>query len=89
MQVKVPDSEFQQLLFRTARINRILTDVKIYTKNPEKKLQAETLIRNNHDVFACEEDKLGETNAAEYDIDTGNAPPQAQQRYRTRYHLKK
>ena len=45
VQVTVPDSEFQQLLFRTARINIILTDVKIYTKNPEKKLQAETLIR--------------------------------------------
>lgn len=87
-QVSVLETNFQQPLFTATRINKILSEVKITTKNLEIKQKTEELVRNYHDVFACEKDDLGETPAAEYDIDTGVAPPQAQQRYRTPYYLR-
>ena len=39
-------------------------------------------------MFATDDDNLGETNAVEYDIDTENSAPQAQQRYRTPFYLR-
>ena len=46
------------------------------------------MIKNFHDVFAGEDDYLSETSAAIYDVDTENAAPQAQQRYRTPYYIR-
>ena len=88
VQVTVQTRDYKQPVFTTERIEKILSDVKINSKNQEIRAQAKTLVQKFHDVFATDDDNLGETNAVEYDIDTGNAAPQAQQRYRTPFYLR-
>ena len=88
VQVTVQTRDYKQPVFTTERIEKILSDVKINSKNQEIRAQAKTLVQKFHDVFATDDDNLGETNAVEYDIDTGNSAPQAQQRYRTPFYLR-
>jgi hypothetical protein len=88
VQVTVPDVAFKQPLFTESRISKLLSEIKINSKNPEIYAKAVDLIKNYHDVFASEQDELNETTSAHYDVDTGNAPPQAQQRYRTPFFLR-
>ena len=49
----------------------------------EQKLELKTLIGRNRDVFALNMSELGVSHLFHHTIDTGDAPPQRQQYYRT------
>ena len=88
VQVTVPKPDHKQPLYTEARISKLMSEIKINAQTAEILSKTENLIKNFHDVFATDTDELSETSAAEYNIDTGNAPPQAAQRYRTPYYLR-
>jgi hypothetical protein len=71
-----------------SRITQIIQEIEIGTQSPQLRKRAEELIIEFQDVFATDNDELGQTPSAIYDINTGNAPPQAQQRYKTPYYLR-
>ena len=70
------------------KLQKVLGDIKIGTKNRESIDKIHNIIRQNLDAFATDDEPLGCTDKAIYDIDTGNTPPTAQQRYRTPYYLR-
>ena len=65
---------------RTEELNLDLDNNQL---DPTQLLQLKTLIGHNRDVFAKDMSELGASNTFYHTIDTGDAPPQRQQYYRT------
>ena len=55
--------------------------------DPEKR-KLEALLHEYADVFASDRDPLTQTDQVTFDVDTGDSPPVAQQKYRTPYFLR-
>ena len=70
------------------RFDRLLSEVQIGNVPTEIKTRVVKFIRDNQDILAMEGERLGRTNAIEYDISTGDSPPVAAQKYRTPYFLR-
>jgi len=70
------------------KFDQVIMDVKIGTKNKDSISAVHKLIAENLDAFAIDNEPLGQTDKAVYDINTGNSPPVAQARYRTPYYLR-
>ena len=73
---------------KSDKLNQVLQDVTIGSKNNDHVESVRRIISENLDAFATEDEKLGHTDKAVYDIDTGNTPPVAQTRYRTPHFLR-
>ena len=71
-----------------AKIADIRKKVKIGTTIGHFKQRIDNLLVRYSDVFAGADEPLGETSAAEFDVDTGSSPPVAQQKYKTPYFLR-
>ena len=70
------------------RTQKLLQEIEIGSTSKLMQQKARNLIQEYQDVFATDDDELGQTNSAIYDINTGTAAPQAQQRYKTPYYLR-
>ena len=82
------DSKIESSIDSTTKLHKVLSDIKIGTKNLESIKKVRHIVSQNLDAFATDDEPLGCTDKAIYDIDTGNSPPTAQQRYRTPYYLR-
>ena len=70
------------------KFDQVIKDVKIGTNNKDSISAVRKLIYENLDAFAIDDEPLGQTDKAIYDVNTGNSPPVAQGRYRTPYYLR-
>ena len=70
------------------QMEQIIDDITIGSTNPEIRKKTIDLVWEFSDVFATEDTKLRHTNKVSYDLDTGNAAPVAQQKYRTPHFLR-
>ena len=72
----------------SAKLQQVISDIKIGSKDPSNISAVHKLISDNLDAFAVDDEPLGQTDKAIYDINTGNSAPVAQARYRTPYYLR-
>ena len=70
------------------KLNSVLSEVQIGQTDPSSKAKINELLLKYQDVFATSDGPLGKTDAVEFDIDTGSAPPVSQQKYKTPYFLR-
>jgi hypothetical protein len=70
------------------KICTILKNVHIGAKAADTRKDAEALVTEYADIFAEDGDKIIGTTDAIYDVDTGNSPPIAQQKYKTPHYLR-
>ena len=68
--------------------NKVIENLTIGAVPEPVHLEIKTLLEEFSDTFASELTPLGETQNVEFDVDTGNSPPVAQQKYRTPYFLR-
>ena len=88
-QVEVLESDRQPTQpFNQAKFEQVMKDVKIGTKNQEIREKLKRIIAENLEAFAIEDEPLGSTDQAVYDLDTGDTAPVSQQRYRTPYYIR-
>ena len=78
----------QSTITRGDKLKQVLNDVVIGTKNEMNKNAVKRIIEENLEAFATDDQPLGHTDKAIYDIDTGNTHPVAQSRYRTPHFLR-
>ena len=74
------EQEKEQALKNVQELNINLDDTNLTS---EQKLELKMLIGRNRDVFALNMSELGVSHSFHHTIDTGDAPPQRQQYYRT------
>lgn len=77
-----------QNVISTDKIKKILQDIHIGAKNIDTRKTAEALVTEFADIFAEDGDKIIGTPDAIYNVDTGNSPPIAQQKYKTPHYLR-
>ena len=77
-----------QVQTKQSKKNEILSALRIESKNPDFKEKIRSLVEKYIDVFATDDEPLNQTSEVEFHIDTGEAPPVAQQKYRTPYFLR-
>ena len=70
------------------KFNQVIKDVKIGSTIKANIEAVHQLIAENLQAFATDDEPLGQTDKAVYDINTGDSPPVAQSRYRTPYYLR-
>ena len=73
---------------KPTKLDSVLSDVQIGKTDPPNKAKIMELLIKYQDVFATDNGPLGKTDAVEFDIDTGSAPPVSQQKYKTPYFLR-
>ena len=73
---------------KTQNKRAALSEVKIGNVDPANKKKILDLLEKYNDVFATENEPLGKTDTVHFDVNTGDSPPQAQQKYRTPYFLR-
>ena len=71
-----------------AKFRKVMKDIKIGSTNDSSIQQLRQVIKDNLDAFAIDDEPLGCTDKAVYDIDTGNSSPTQSRRYRTPYYLR-
>ena len=86
--VKVCEVTVGQKTSHNAKLTDVLQMVRIGTNDKTERSEIENVISSYIDVFASENEALKQTDAVMFDIDTGDAPPAAQQRYKTPYFLR-
>ena len=57
---------------------KVLNKLKLPTLPPDELQQLKDFLADHHDVFSLEEGERGETDIVQFEIDTGDAPPQKQ-----------
>lgn len=72
----------------TQKLRAVMKDIHIGSTDPIMRKRLLSVIKQNLDAFATDDEKLGTTNVVKYDIDTGSSAPVAQQRYRCPYYLR-
>ena len=60
------------------RKEKLLDTLKLPTLPPDELQQLKDFLVDHHDVFSLEEGERGETDIVQFEIDTGDAPPQKQ-----------
>jgi len=70
------------------KLEQVMADITIGSTNENNIRRVKDIVANNLDAFAVDNEPLGCTDKAEYDIDTGTSAPVAQTRYRTPYYLR-
>lgn len=68
------------------KYEKVLNDITIGSKNPDSIAELKRIIKKHIRCFALDDEQLGTTSQVEYDIDTGDSSPVAQQRYRCPYY---
>ena len=65
-------------LDQECRKEKLLDKLKLPTLPPDELQQLKDFLVDHHDVFSLEEGEHGETDMMQFEIDTGDAPPQKQ-----------
>ena len=77
-----------QVRSKPSKKSDVLAALRIETNNADFKAKILALVEKYIDVFATDDEPLNQTSEVEFNIDTGNSPPVAQQKYRTPYFLR-
>ena len=86
--VKVTEVLRINAISSNTKLTDVLNDVQIGTSDPIHREKIVNLITTYKDVFATDDQPLHQATDIEFDVNTGSAPPVAQQKYRTPYFLR-